>query len=906
MKIRFVSIILLLLFALGHDAYAQQKYSLDNFDGIKSEGPVPTDLRLSLEELYTLDKQRVRDYNDGRLHNRDKVLSASFHINRIMSSGRVLYGDPITQLVERIADTLLKDYPDLRKELRFYTLKSPDVNAFATSQGMVFVCTGLVAQVEDEAQLAYIISHEIVHYMRKHSLEQISRRKRDSDDIDAETQEMRDFIKYHNRSREMESEADSLGLTMFYLPSPYSKDVTEGVFDVLQYGYLPFDEQVFDTAYFNTPYYRLPSECFMAEVDPITARDDYNDSLSTHPNILKRRIATSAIIGGAHGGRRFVTATPSEFEHIRALARFECVRQDLIYAEYVRGFYDCFLLQKLYPDNHYVDLAMCQALYGLSKYKTYTNTSSVVGDYKDFEGEVQQCYYIFRRIKKEDLALIAARKLWQSHCRYPDDKQISDMAEDIFADLNEKYKWSTSFFAAQPPTIEVKDTATENLSKYERLKRKKNKQQLSDLHSYAFTDLLMGDQSFATYLDSHLKPLSKRNTDGASSHKNQLVYCPSYYVVNKVDGNLNILKSNRNEESLYSDISIAAAKNGIGSIDFSDQALKNISTSDRYNEWVDMNEWVGEFWQTKGDFDMHFSVQPQMDRVVKKYDAGTINMSFVLNMENLPSRFGSFDLVLLFVPFLTPLEINKIVAHREATVVYSIQIDAIGGHKLSKHVMTYDVADEKPLVRNALYDHYRHVGQDSCTQTVGYMGKRLNFGVGSALKPGGLIEGEMSFPRNSFLAVDFGADVEFVARRKSSLIFSAYFTPMCHTVENEVYSGGQYNGIQYSYYDMNRLNFSLSWRHYHNLAPLGYYWGLGLDVSKYSFLDDNAPAINKDLCFGLHVDFGRRHILNDHLMLGYYVQYGFMGGGTNDDESGSYIEKILTAFRLGVNIGFQP
>ena len=274
MKTKVSSIVLVFVLLFAGAARSQQVYDLNHFDGIKSEGPVPSDLRLSLEELYSLDKQRVRDYNDGRLRNRDKVLSASFQINRIMSSGRILYGDPITRMVEHIADTLLKDYPTLRKELRFYTLKSPDVNAFATGQGMVFVCTGLVAQVEDEAQLAFIISHEIVHYLRKHSLEEISRRKRDSDDIDAETQEMRDFIKYHNRSREMESEADSLGLTMFYLPSPYAKDVTDGVFDVLQYGYLPFDEQVFDTAYFNTPYYKMKSEYFMNEVDPISARDD--------------------------------------------------------------------------------------------------------------------------------------------------------------------------------------------------------------------------------------------------------------------------------------------------------------------------------------------------------------------------------------------------------------------------------------------------------------------------------------------------------------------------------------------------------------------------------------------------------------------------------------------------------
>ena len=71
--------ILLLLAAalcLG-SAAAQQQPDLDNFDGLHAQGPIPTDLTLRLDELYTLDKQRVRDYNDGRLPGNDKVLAVS-------------------------------------------------------------------------------------------------------------------------------------------------------------------------------------------------------------------------------------------------------------------------------------------------------------------------------------------------------------------------------------------------------------------------------------------------------------------------------------------------------------------------------------------------------------------------------------------------------------------------------------------------------------------------------------------------------------------------------------------------------------------------------------------------------------------------------------------------------------
>ena len=107
MKKTLLLAIVALLAIAGMPLKAQHTYNLDNFEGLKSEGTLPRDLTLSLEELYTLDKQRVKDYNDGKLRNRDKILKASFHIHRMMASGRILYGDPITNMVNRIADTLL-------------------------------------------------------------------------------------------------------------------------------------------------------------------------------------------------------------------------------------------------------------------------------------------------------------------------------------------------------------------------------------------------------------------------------------------------------------------------------------------------------------------------------------------------------------------------------------------------------------------------------------------------------------------------------------------------------------------------------------------------------------------------------------------------------------------------------
>jgi len=72
-------------------------------------------------------------------------------------SGRVLFGDPVSEYVNTVADKLLENEPELRSKLRFYCLKSNVTNAFATNQGMIFVTLGLIAQLENEAQLAQVL-----------------------------------------------------------------------------------------------------------------------------------------------------------------------------------------------------------------------------------------------------------------------------------------------------------------------------------------------------------------------------------------------------------------------------------------------------------------------------------------------------------------------------------------------------------------------------------------------------------------------------------------------------------------------------------------------------------------------------------------------------------------------------
>lgn len=76
----------------------------------------------------------------------------------------------LNDYVQGIACRLAGDHcPDVR----VYLVNTPLFNASMAPNGMMQVWSGLLLRVENEAQLAAVIGHEIGHYLEKHSLERL-------------------------------------------------------------------------------------------------------------------------------------------------------------------------------------------------------------------------------------------------------------------------------------------------------------------------------------------------------------------------------------------------------------------------------------------------------------------------------------------------------------------------------------------------------------------------------------------------------------------------------------------------------------------------------------------------------------------------------------------------------------
>src|SRR5512133_4272190 len=60
-----------------------------------------------------------------------------------------------------------------RIPFRIHVLKNPYCNAFAYPNGQIYLHTGILARIDNEAQLATIIAHEMTHATHRHQVREV-------------------------------------------------------------------------------------------------------------------------------------------------------------------------------------------------------------------------------------------------------------------------------------------------------------------------------------------------------------------------------------------------------------------------------------------------------------------------------------------------------------------------------------------------------------------------------------------------------------------------------------------------------------------------------------------------------------------------------------------------------------
>jgi predicted Zn-dependent protease len=216
----------------------------------------------------------------------------------INSSGFLYHEPELENYLNRIVQKLqaYSIAPDFQIQIK--VIKDPNLNAFAYPNGVIYIHSGILARLDNEAQLAALLSHEITHCTHRHSL-RVIRSIKDRPAYIAAVQNTLAKISavqevarllgaagsmaaVSGYTRELESEADQVGLDLL---AKANYDATEALrlFEHLK--------QEIEAEGIEEPFF-----------------------FGTHPNVQQRIDNVSAWLAGVNQANRTVVKNTAEFQ----------------------------------------------------------------------------------------------------------------------------------------------------------------------------------------------------------------------------------------------------------------------------------------------------------------------------------------------------------------------------------------------------------------------------------------------------------------------------------------------------------------------------------------------------------------------------------------------------------------
>jgi predicted Zn-dependent protease len=140
-----------------------------NVSRIRVEDWADVDGRWSKGGVFVADRIKIRREFPGNSFQPNLEKQGLQEATKLEKSKNA-YTDPeVLAYVRRIGDGVIPEWARRQFRFQFRVVSDPTLNAFALPDGSIFVHTGLLARVENDAQLAAILGHEVAHVTERHA-----------------------------------------------------------------------------------------------------------------------------------------------------------------------------------------------------------------------------------------------------------------------------------------------------------------------------------------------------------------------------------------------------------------------------------------------------------------------------------------------------------------------------------------------------------------------------------------------------------------------------------------------------------------------------------------------------------------------------------------------------------------
>ncbi len=498
--------LILFFFLLTVSNFSIAQVDFDNYKSITAVGVMPEDfskktpvkIQVSRSTRKTREIKKKEDEFNALIKN---------GIEDILHSGKCIYGDPISEYTKDVARNLLKNDLGLFQKLRFYTIKSTNPNAFTTDEGSIIISTGLIARLSNEAQLAFILAHEISHFAEKDTIATF--------DFNP-NQTINDFYvaSMSNYSIADEFKADQLAVALCHRAG-YSDNEIYSSLDAMMDCYLPFDELEFSKSYFNTNQFYIPENQFPKNNYPIRLEPVINDANSAHKNIGIRKENIAKELSALDNWQKVKFIVDQEkFSETVRMARFENIRTNVLDGAYPDALYSIYLMEQEFPQSTFLHKMKAHAWLGLYQYRSDLNASNTISKTMDFECESSMLHSFINKLTHSELRTLAIREIYNVKNQYPKSLELKAICDRLINGLAD----DTSFVIAHYSTKTFQQLSQEKLNNdasnfngtdaektnYQRIRSNININSANDFDSslyylYGLGDVLSDSEFVSTY-----------------------------------------------------------------------------------------------------------------------------------------------------------------------------------------------------------------------------------------------------------------------------------------------------------------------------------------------------------------------------------------------------------------------
>jgi hypothetical protein len=711
----------------------------NDFKPLEASGAIPPSfIQLGQDkyesQLEELKKEKLEQKRYEKKAKKNFTLINSFEMKDFIFSGRVIFNDPLSQYITKVGNEVMKGTPELQGKLSFYIIRSTDVNAFSTHEGMIFVNEGILAELQNEAQLAYLLCHEIIHYKNKHVMNAyVENVKVERGDTEyGRVGSSKRFWAKNKYSRELEEEADQEGLNLF-LKTKYSTATLPVFFDVLQYAYLPFDDIAFDRSYFETKSFKFPADFRLEALKPVTGREDIDEEKSTHPSVNKRRkYIIEKLKRKSEGEKSDFVVSESEFLKARKIARFDMLSVYLTDLDYVKAIYHAFLLQREEPKSLYLKKSIAKSLYGLAKYYNAGNKNSILPNYEKVEGKSQQLFYLFDRMDDKAMSALALHYCWALHTQYPDAKDITAITDDLFKELIAKhYESVTDFSSDYFDTSRAHVQIDESLSKYDKFNSAKDTSITeSNYANFMFVDEIKDDLFYSRYeeLTKQYRSKNKKLSDAEAKAERKakkkeermerrkglalgidkiVIVNPWYLEVDERKKNAEQYVKSENSELRFNNLLQENAKKIKLDVDLLNETNAQTMGIDEYNEYQFMRLWASEYaTHNENKVKMVSLNYDYTQSIIKKHGTKYFSYTGVIGAREKKTGKGGMIVIGLLSVYMLPYAVYYVATPDYQSLYFHVTYDIESGEEKLSEGYNMNTKDTKQLLNMRVYDSF--------------------------------------------------------------------------------------------------------------------------------------------------------------------------------------------------------